>query len=73
MEADRELKTAMEEGSKGACLALDMNFTTDDAQTELRRILQKVQNILPHTTPQRVLISNGWLILCTLMVVKLSF
>lgn len=70
MEADRRLMNAIENGYKVAALAIGLDFTTDQANTQLKSILSAIQKILPSTTPQRVYISYGWLILCTQMVIK---
>ncbi len=68
MEADRELKKAIENGHKAAFLALGLDFITKEVDIQLKSILGNIQKILPDNTPQRVYLSYGWLILCTEMV-----
>lgn len=58
----------MEGASHAACLVVDMDFSNIETQAQLRTIISLIQKMLPPNTPQRVIISNGWLILCTLMV-----
>jgi len=68
MDADEQLQQAMESASQALPLAIGLESDLEMAANDLKTILKRLQDIFPSFTPQRIYISYGWLLLCTLMV-----
>lgn len=68
MEADKILRKAIKNASSAASLAIKLDVSNAEVDAELKKILRTIEEVLPGNTHQRVLISNGWLLLCTQMV-----
>lgn len=65
MEADKRLKAACVKAQTAVSLATQLELNDE---VGLRQILEKLQELLPASTPQRLYISYGWLIQCTKQV-----
>jgi crotonobetainyl-CoA:carnitine CoA-transferase CaiB-like acyl-CoA transferase len=68
MEADKILRMAIHNASRAASLAIGLDFKSPEAEEELKTLLRDIEVVLPKNTPHRVIISYGWLLLCTQMV-----
>ena len=70
LKADSALKEAMAKAPAAASSVIKIGslMLSTDGQEEFEEILSRLSEILPLSTPHRVLVSNAWLLLATFKV-----